>query len=693
MKLARRTLLRRTLQGRRRVWIAGPGRWLAGALLPLGPALIIATTPTVQVIPGFLFLIAVVGATVVAGRGPGMLAAFVATGGLLAAVAWPRQALPPDQARGWLWAAIFLGLTALSVVWVDNLLSDAARRATAVLDPLVEAAPVGIALFDRDLRFVRVNAAMARLSRTTPAAHLGRTLPEVVPDVPDSLITQLRAVLSGGGVLRQQVMPITTPPGTTTHLVVDAFPVRFSGGPSSPITGVGAVIADVTERYRLEQLERETEQLGATARLSHRLLESQRIAQLAGFEVSVTGERTIWSAELCALMQRTTPPATRTEQLAHIHPDEVERLQAVQQRAIETGSPFTVETRMIRTDGEVREMLVHGEVVRAGDDPDDTDAEVVGLWGVVQDVTDVKAAKGELVATQGRLHTAEGRLVTAQGQLVTTQGQLSTAHGQLVTARGELVAAKQDVAEARAEVQAERRVLELFQRAMLPATLPDVPGGALSADYLAVADRIDVGGDWYDAFGLPDGRIGLSIGDVIGHDQQAAAIMGQIRAVARAYTLEQPEPGDVLTRLNRLLITGYPIGTLVSSVVGLYDPATGELSWANAGHPYPLVSADDVTVLQSAEPILGATISRVYPTRTLRIPGGGTLLCYTDGLIERRASDLDLGMEKLSTVLAGVTAQPVSAQDVVDRVTAGMIADEPLEDDVCVLALRRHHVG
>ncbi|MFI5953363.1 SpoIIE family protein phosphatase [Cryptosporangium sp. NPDC051539] len=675
MKLARRTLLRQTVLGRRRVWIAGPGRWVVGVLLPLGPALVTTTTPTVQVIPGFLFLIAVVASTVVAGRGPGMVAAFVSTGGLLAAVAWPREPLPPDQAQGWMWAAIFLGLTALAVVWVDNLLREAARRATAVLDPLVEAAPIGIALFDRDLRFIRVNAALSRLSARPAGAHLGRTLPEMVPGIPDSLVAQLGTVLGTGDVLRHQELQLDVPSGPTRHLLVDAFPMRLSGGPSGAITGVGALVTDVTERYRVEQLERETEQLSATARLSHRLLESQRIAQLAGWEVSIAGQRTVWSQELCALMQRTTPPVTTEDRLAHIHPDEVDRLLAVQSRAILTGAPFTVETRMVRVDGEVRDMLVHGEAVRDGDDPDDADAEVVGLWGVIQDVTDAKAAEGELVEAQGRLHTTEGQLDTARGQLTSTRGELATA--------------QQDVVEARAETQAEREVLELFQRALLPADLPDVPGGALSADYVAVADRIDIGGDWYDAFGLADGRIALSIGDVVGHDQRAAAIMGQVRAVTRAYVLETPDPGTVLTRLNRLLLLGYPSGTLVSSVVCLYDPTTGGLNWANAGHPYPMLSSEGVTVMHSNDPILGAMSERAYSTNSGAIPDGGTLLCYTDGLIERRASDLDVGFAKLSALLADVTTEPVSARSVVERVTVGMIADGPLEDDVCVLALRR----
>ncbi|MFB9319272.1 SpoIIE family protein phosphatase [Cryptosporangium minutisporangium] len=629
-------------------------------LLPLAPALVIATTPAAEAIPGFLFLIAVVASTVIGGRGPGLLAAVTATAALIATVDLPEPRTSDDDRLEWLWAAVFLLLTSLAVIWLDNLLGDAARRATAVLDPLFEAAPVGIALFDRDLRFVRVNAAFARTSGRPPMAHLGRTLAEVIPDVSTELAAQLRSVLTAGTVLRHQLLTVTTPAGTARQLMVDAFPVRLSGGPGGSITGVGAVVSDLTERYRMEQLEREAERMQATERLSHRLLESQRIAQLAGFEVNLAAQRSIWSEELCTLMGLDSPPATEDEVRARIHPDEIERLTAMQARAIATGAPFTVETRMIRADGAVREMLVHGEAVRAGDDPE---AEVVGLWGVVQDVTDAKATEDELYAAQG-----------------------------------ELVAAQRDVAEARAEILAERRVLELFQRAMLPTSLPDIPGGALKADYLSVADRIDVGGDWYDAFPLPDGRIALSVGDVIGHDQHAAAIMGQIRSVNRGYALEDPDPGGVLTRLNRLLTLGYPAGTLVSAVVCVYDPGIGSLRWANAGHPYPLLApapapeaCPHVTVLGTADPILGASATRTYSSRTLAVPEGGTLLLYTDGLIERRYTDLRVSQEKLATLLSQIVSAPgpVSVDDVIDGVTSGMLADGVLEDDVCVLALQR----
>jgi sigma-B regulation protein RsbU (phosphoserine phosphatase) len=312
-----------------------------------------------------------------------------------------------------------------------------------------------------------------------------------------------------------------------------------------------------------------------------------------------------------------------------------------------TGAPYTIETRMVRTDGKVLEVLLHAEAIWDGD-------EVIGMWGVLQDVTNARAHADKLAAAE-------------------QAAQVAWEHA-----------------------LAERGTLTRFQQALLPTGLPEVPGATLAADYLAVADRIDVGGDWYDAFGLPDGRICLSIGDVMGHDLQAAATMGQIRAVTRGYAAHQPDPGSVLTQLNRLVFLAYPSDTLISAVVFLYEPTTGRLRWANAGHPHPLVAhpapgGAEVVTLDRAEPILGVLDDAIYPTQQVTLAEYGTLLCYTDGLIEHRASDLPAAQKRLRALLADAIArpEPLPATKIVDRLRIATYFDGPPEDDVCTLVLQR----
>jgi phosphoserine phosphatase RsbU/P len=598
------------------------------------------------IIPAFLFLVAIIGVAVVAGRGPGLLAAAVSTVTLWAVIAVRPPVALTDQVPGWwAWIVVFGALCAAAVAWLDRLLTDAARRATAVFDPLVEGSPAGIAVLDRELRFVRVNPALAGMGGRPPGAYMGRTLAEIGPDPLAGLRDQLRALLTTGGSLHHHLVSVHASDQPDRQLLVDAFPVRLTGRSDGPVTGLGVVVADVTEQHRTARLEREAAQLRATAELSHRLLATHRLAGLAGFEYDAVNRQTTWSAEMCALLGRTEAPAPGDHD--HIHPDDTDRLMACQQATLSTGASFTIEMRMVHTCGAVLEVLLHGEAVRV-------EGTVTGLWGVIQDVTAARAAQRAAFAAQ------------------------------------------QAMEETRRQAEAEHRLLTRFQEAMLPTELPDIPDGTgttLAAAYIAVADRIDIGGDWYDAFALRDGRIVLVVGDVVGHDLEAAAIMSQVRAVTRCYAAENPDPGLVLTRLNRQLPLACPSDTLISAVAFRYDPVTGQLDWANAGHPYPLLADANgvVRTLETHDPILGLTSDTAYTTHHGYLPHHGTLVCYTDGLVECRAVDVMTGMERLRSHVAALLAhgEPGPTRDVLNHITAKMNADQPPEDDVCVLILQR----
>ena len=237
---------------------------------------------------------------------------------------------------------------------------------------------------------------------------------------------------------------------------------------------------------------------------------------------------------------------------------------------------------------------------------------------------------------------------------------------------------------------------------MLPTELPEVPGAELAATYLAAPDRLDIGGDWYDALRLPDGRILLSIGDIVGHDQRAAATMGPIRAVLRAYAIEDPDPAAALVRLNRFILTGYPAGTLNTAVVAIYQPQTRELRWANAGHPAPLLatlspeSVPGGTVVETLDergPVLGVYAEVAFPLATRTLAPGAAFCCYTDGLLERRGSTADADETRLVRAVARAFAGASPAQRMVEQITTQMLAPDPPEDDVCLLVLRTSASG
>jgi sigma-B regulation protein RsbU (phosphoserine phosphatase) len=303
-------------------------------------------------------------------------------------------------------------------------------------------------------------------------------------------------------------------------------------------------------------------------------------------------------------------------------------------------TPFTLEYRLVRPDGQVLDVLSSGEVFR------DDDGHPVRLWGTIQDVTEQRTAER---AARDAVRRAE---------------------------------------QARADLEVEHQALQMFQRAMLPSELPRLAAVDLSAVYLPMAERVDIGGDWYDAFVLPDGRLALAVGDVTGHDLRAATVMGQVRNAVRAYATEDPRPGRVLARANTLLAR-LPDLDLVTMLFGVYDPNSHELTWSNAGHPPPLLRRQDVvtTLTEDGGLLLGVIPDgEPYPEHRLHLSPGDSVLWYTDGIVDHRSIDPVDAMERLSRAFAAARGP---AGDLLGRVSADVLADQEREDDVCLLALRR----
>ena len=234
----------------------------------------------------------------------------------------------------------------------------------------------------------------------------------------------------------------------------------------------------------------------------------------------------------------------------------------------------------------------------------------------------------------------------------------------------------------------EHAIAETLQRSLLPDALPQVPGLDLAVRYLPATDGADVGGDWYDAFPVQDGRIGLVTGDVAGHSITSASIMGQVRSLLRGYAIDDPDPGRVLERANTALARLLP-DVLASAVYAVLDPATGDLSYANAGHPPPLVTTgtgrteylDDTTGT-----MLGAGTGISFTTGRRLLQPGTRLLFYTDGLIENRHRDISDGFTILAETLQ--RSGPSSAEQTCATVHAALLNTARRHDDVCLLTAR-----
>jgi serine phosphatase RsbU (regulator of sigma subunit) len=210
----------------------------------------------------------------------------------------------------------------------------------------------------------------------------------------------------------------------------------------------------------------------------------------------------------------------------------------------------------------------------------------------------------------------------------------------------------------RAEFQRSRVELAIaLQRGMLPADLPTTPRFHLAARYVPACFGLNVGGDWYDAFPLPDGRLGLSIGDVQGHNIEAAAFMGQVRVGLRALASVTSDPGDLLAVTNDLIMT---LGTdlFATCTFMRLDPATGVLESARAGHlPMIWATADGKSGVADDEggPPLGIQEGTTYPVTRYRLTTGGVFVLLTDGVVEGPHLSLDEGLDQVVR-LAGIAA-------------------------------------
>jgi len=231
-------------------------------------------------------------------------------------------------------------------------------------------------------------------------------------------------------------------------------------------------------------------------------------------------------------------------------------------------------------------------------------------------------------------------------------------------------------------------IAETLQRAVLPDLLPKIAGLDLAVRYLPATDGVNVGGDWYDAFPLDGGRVGLVIGDVVGHNIAAASVMGQVRNLLRGYAIEDPRPADVLRRTNTALARLLP-EALATVVYAVLDPAAGELSYANAGHPPPILTtgAGQAEYLDAAVGVmLGAPGAAAFSTGRRHLPPGAGVLFYTDGLIEDRHRDITDGLDALAVAMRSFTAG--SAEQTCAAAQAMLPGSAPRADDVCLLAAR-----
>ncbi|MFF3752550.1 SpoIIE family protein phosphatase [Streptomyces sp. NPDC002018] len=236
-----------------------------------------------------------------------------------------------------------------------------------------------------------------------------------------------------------------------------------------------------------------------------------------------------------------------------------------------------------------------------------------------------------------------------------------------------------------------------LQQAMLPAKIESVPGMSIAVRYRPARAGHQIGGDWYDVMPLPQGRVGLVVGDVQGHDIQAAAVMGQLRTALRAYATEGHSPAALMSRASTFLrdLDTERLATCVYASVG---PATGQAEVVRAGHPSPHVrtARGSASLTMEGGPPLGLPLGlplgppdpaeAPYPTHHLRLGPRETLLLCTDGLLEFHNTDMATGERQLEHLLDN---GPGDLDQLAEHIVASIEGRQGQEDDVALLLASR----
>ena len=233
----------------------------------------------------------------------------------------------------------------------------------------------------------------------------------------------------------------------------------------------------------------------------------------------------------------------------------------------------------------------------------------------------------------------------------------------------------------------EHRVAMVLQRSLLPKRLVELVGVSAAARYLPASD--EVGGDWYDVFELPRGRLGVAIGDVVGHGVKAASLMGQLRTALHAYAIEGHGPARTLELVDRF-VQAMPDYAMATAAYAVLDPESGTVRLASAGHLPPIVVGSGRARVFEVAPAapLGAFPYGSCEEHELSLATGETLMFYTDGLVERPKIPLTKSINELLRVVRAAS----SAEEVCQLAVEQLVPVEGLRDDVAIVAVQNGEV-
>lgn len=377
----------------------------------------------------------------------------------------------------------------------------------------------------------------------------------------------------------------------------------------------------------------------SAAEILNRLARTERLGNLGWAEWDLSTDTVHWSDQLFEIYERdrAAGPATLAQAREYVVPDDLGRVDKAAQALIDDAQPIDVTFRIAVPSG-VRHIRAIFEAERGRRGP----AHLV--YGIIQDVSVFEAAERD-----------RARLADIEAASAELQASLQIEHG----------------------------VVAALQQVILPVPAGTVhrPGLQAAVRYQPAEEVARVGGDWFDLVHLPGDRTLLAVGDVAGHGMPAAATMARLRHALSALAVTTDDPAQLLGYLNRMVCDD-PTGPTATAAVARFDPETSSVTWAQAGHPPPvlLTRAGAVPLERPDGMLVGALRTSVYATAITALAPGDTMLIYTDGLIERRTYDSDW-LGPVLRAVAGAAELPLGA------VLARLQPASP-DDDTCVLAMR-----
>lgn len=549
-----------------------------------------------------------------------------------------------------------------------------------LLQAVCEQSPTGLLVFDEELRYVLVNPQMAAMANTPAEELLGRTVRDAFPDYEELTIRVEQVLATGDPLVGFDVSG--TVPGEAGREHIWSLSAYRLVDEDGKVLGVALSSNEVTAARTLE-LER--------AALANRL---ELLAASGDLLSGGLDEQATVDSVLALVV-----PAVAEWACLHLV-DESGAIRLAASRHTDAGQQQMLEGVLAGFEITTEQPFGAGRVIATGRAEDLRRMTEEALSVLVTDAETMGHFRG-LRASNGVVVPLAARGVTFGALSLSLRPNPELRHAAVVGEAEALVASRELVSDVAARAALaldsarlyarQHEVAVTLQRSLLPQSLPSLPGWDLAARYLPGAAGTEVGGDFYEAVIRLDGRLVFAIGDVMGRGVRAAAVMGQVRAALRGYALEGHSPATVLRRLN-VMVTAMEDSSIVTCLVGTLDLSHGEVELACAGHLPPVrasaAGACRVLDLDTVGPPLGVLGAQYGPTRT-RVPIGGALVLFTDGLVEAREQPVDDGIETLCAILGDLLSAVPSAEEICAAAVERMGRGEATVDDVAILAIRR----